>query len=651
MQERIYNAPAFRYAILLIAGIITGRYIVFNPFITAGLMISCIGTYFLWNSGKEITKTVILSVLIILAGLIKSNFDFHFTETRSLKNYVYNHSDILLVGVIDDLPEVTDKRIRFTLNSEKIVSADDTIEVNGRVLVQIKETKNINPGFDKTKFEAGDRVVVIGDLVNAPEENNPGEFNYREFLELNDIFKLFKVSFYDDVIVLDKNNLGFFYQKIIYPARKYAILKIKENAGDNESSFLNGLVTGYRGDFSSELKEDFIKAGVMHLIAVSGLNVAYIIIFLTLVLTLFRVPLKVRIFVIIIFLIFYCFFTGLPASIIRAAVMGSLVLFTFIVQRRVSFLNIVGFSAMIILLFDSRQLFASGFILSYTAVLSMVIILETTGITEAGIYEGRNKKLRKAIRYVFISLATTIAAQIGVLPITALYFSKVSVIAVFTNIIAIPLSNLSLALGFVQLILGIFSGYLASLTAVTNNFLLYLQLEFIKYFASFDFGYFEVFTVGYSFVIVYYISLILLITINKSNYYSRVLFVALLIVLLSVYSSVFSGNNNLRLTYLSLGNADCTHFRTPDNSNILIDAGYENYYNHSNSYKVIPYLKRQGVRELDLFILTRPPGKNFRAIDNILKNFEVKRLVMPCTDNRVMTDGTEIICLNEITDI
>jgi competence protein ComEC len=118
-----------------------------------------------------------------------------------------------------------------------------------------------------------------------------------------------------------------------------------------------------------------------------------------------------------------------------------------------------------------------------------------------------------------------------------------------------------------------------------------------------------------------------------------------------VYSSVFSGNNNLRLTYLSLGNADCTHFRTPDNSNILIDAGYENYYNHSNSYKVIPYLKRQGVRELDLFILTRPPGKNFRAIDNILKNFEVKRLVMPCTDNRVMTDGTEIICLNEITDI
>ncbi|MCI0474469.1 MAG: ComEC family competence protein, partial [Ignavibacteria bacterium] len=377
-------------------------------------MIFCLTAYFLWKNNKELTITVILSVLIILAGVIKSNFDFHYTETKSLRNYVYNHSDILLIGVIDDLPEVTDKRIRFTMNSEKIVSADDTLEVNGRVLVQVKETKNINPGFDRTRFEAGDRVAVIGDLVNAPEESNPGEFNYREFLELNDIYKLFRVSFYDDVIVLNKNNLGFFYQKIIYPARKYAILKIKEKAGENESAFLNGLVTGYRGDFSSELKEDFVKAGVMHLIAVSGLNVAYIIIFLTLILTLFRIPLRVRIFVIIIFLIFYCFFTGLPASIIRAAVMGSLVLLSFIVQRKVSFLNIVGFSAMIILLFDSRQLFTSGFILSYTAVLSMVIILETTGITEIEIYGGRNKKLRKAVKYVFITLATTIAAQIGV---------------------------------------------------------------------------------------------------------------------------------------------------------------------------------------------------------------------------------------------
>jgi competence protein ComEC len=121
--------------------------------------------------------------------------------------------------------------------------------------------------------------------------------------------------------------------------------------------------------------------------------------------------------------------------------------------------------------------------------------------------------------------------------------------------------------------------------------------------------------------------------------------------LLTVYSSVFSGNNNLRLTYLSLGNANCTHIRTPDNSSILIDAGYENYYNHSNSYKVIPYLKRQGVRELDLFILTRPPGKNYRAIDNIVKNFEVKRLVMPCADNRDMTGDAEIICINEIKEI
>jgi competence protein ComEC len=651
LPERIYNAPAFRYAFLLIAGIITGRYLIFNPFIIAALIIICFGFYYTWKKNIEITDTIILSVIIVLAGVIKSNFDFHLTETKSLKNYVHNHTDILLTGVIDDLPEVTQKRIRFTLNSEKIISADDTLEVSGRVLVQVKGKKNINPGFDRTKFGAGDRVTVFGDLVNAPEESNPGEFNYREFLELNDIYKLFKVSYYDDVVVLDKGNLGFFYQNIIYPARKYTILKIRENAGENESAFLNGLVTGYRGDFSNELKEDFIKAGVMHLIAVSGLNVAYIIIFFTLVLTLFRVPLKPRIFVIIIFLVFYCFFTGLPASIIRAAVMGSLVLLSFIIQRRVSFLNIVGFSAMVILLFDARQLFTSGFILSYTAVLSMVIILETAGITDIEVYEGKNKKFRKALKYIFLTLSTTVAAQIGVLPITALYFSKVSVIAVFTNVIAIPLSNLSLALGFVQLILGIFSGYLASLVAVTNNFLLHLQLEFINYSASFDYGYFEVYTVGYAFVFVYYIALVLLITVNKINYKFRVVFVVMLISLLAVYSSIFNYTDNLRATYLSLGNANCTHIRTPDNSNILIDVGYENYYNHSNSYKVIPYLRRQGVSEIDLLILTRPVGKNYRAVDNVLKNFRVNRIILTGTDDNIHGSNAEIFKIYDVKDI
>ncbi|MCI0472934.1 MAG: hypothetical protein L0Y76_05050, partial [Ignavibacteria bacterium] len=89
----------------------------------------------------------------------------------------------------------------------------------------------------------------------------------------------------------------------------------------------------------------------------------------------------------------------------------------------------------------------------------------------------------------------------------------------------------------------------------------------------------------------------------------------------------------------------------PDNSNILIDAGYENFYNHSNSYKVIPYLKRQGVREIDLLILTRSPGKNYRAIDNIMKNFKVKRVAMPCSENLVRTGNTEIICINELKDI
>lgn len=112
----------------------------------------------------------------------------------------------------------------------------------------------------------------------------------------------------------------------------------------------------------------------MHLIAVSGLNVAYIIISLTVVLSLFRLNLKYRSVITIIVLVFYCVFTGSTPSIVRATIMGILILIASVSERRINFYNIIGTSALIILILNSKQLFDAGFILSYSAVISMVFI-------------------------------------------------------------------------------------------------------------------------------------------------------------------------------------------------------------------------------------------------------------------------------------
>ena len=92
------------------------------------------------------------------------------------------------------------------------------------------------------------------------------------------------------------------------------------------------------------MKDYFLNAGIMHLVAVSGLNIAYVILSIMLVLSLFRVPNSIKILISIICVIIYCVFTGSSASVLRASVMGIFALLYGLVERKKEFYNIVGIS-------------------------------------------------------------------------------------------------------------------------------------------------------------------------------------------------------------------------------------------------------------------------------------------------------------------
>jgi len=123
----------------------------------------------------------------------------------------------------------------------------------------------------------------------------------------------------------------------------------------------------------------------MHILAVSGFNVAVVSTFIIIALSLFRLKRQHAILVAIPFLIFYCFFTTMAPSIIRATIMGILVIIGilierklefYMIERKLEFYNIVAVSAILILAIDAKQIYDAGFILSYIAVISMVFVYE-----------------------------------------------------------------------------------------------------------------------------------------------------------------------------------------------------------------------------------------------------------------------------------
>ncbi|MFA5010957.1 MAG: DNA internalization-related competence protein ComEC/Rec2 [Ignavibacteria bacterium] len=641
-MKKINTAPAFKLAVVFSVGILAGKYFSPGYFITIPILLIFITAYLYLNNKYPIIKICVLSSIIILSGLIKSNIDFKISSDKSINYFRNSISGIYLVGTIDNLPEYSEKRVRFTIDASELISGNDTLKVEGRVLVLIRQTKILSHTDTIPVVAAGDRVILFGSLRDAPDEINPGEFNYREYLALNDIQKTFKVSYWSDSEVLSKNNLNFFEQNIIYPSRKYAIENINKSIGGEEAAFLNGLVTGYRSDFSKELKEDFVKAGVMHLIAVSGLNVAYIIIFLTVVFSLLRVPFNIKIYLMIAALVFYMFFTGAAASIVRAVIMGSVMLINLKVQRKINFYNVIGISALIILLFDSKQLFDSGFILSYSAVLSIVIIFDRINLVVGKRINHWNRDWRKVFYYVYITFLTTIAAQIGVLPITLKYFGKISIAGIFTNLIAIPLSNLSLALGFLQIIFSVFSNFLGGLIAEVNYLLLHYEIAFIKWAANLPFSSYDFYGITLSMLVTFYMIFLLILLMNKSNF--KYIVVSIVFVITAFFIISGMKENGLEITYLALGNSDCTHLETPDGSNILIDIGIENQYNASTTGRIIPYLKRKSVHYLDLVILTSRLGRNYKSLNKIIENFNVNKILL--TDKNEISGNTEKLIID-----
>jgi competence protein ComEC len=510
------------------------------------------------------------------------------------------------------------------LVSRKLIAGSDTFNISGDVMTEVR--KNI---FDKKNIpqpvlKAGDLISLKGKLSEAAGKRNPGEFDYRIYLRINNIYKTFSANGYENVTVISENELDVLHQYVLFPLKKFVLNDIDKNYSGDEAAFLKGLITGERSGISQEMKESFVNAGVMHLIAVSGLNVAYIIISLTLILSLFRFPFLLRVMITIIFLIFYSMFTGNSASIVRASIMGILVLIAVIMERKINFYNIIGTAAMTILIYDSKQLFDAGFILSFSATISMVVFLGKFESMFLNKFKELNIKGKKITLLLAALFFTSLSAQIGTIPITANYFEKISLISLLANIAAVPLSNLSLAIGFLQIAVAGFSDHLSSVISEVNNVLLYIQLSFIKWCASLDFAYIRISNFNMTDIVCYY--LIISILLNDKR---KILFSIMLCLLIICVKYIYDLDpaKKLRVSFLDVGQGDCSVIQTPDGKIILVDCGRTSFTSNSGERTIAPYLRRTGSDRIDILIITHLHLDHIGGINYLLENFEIGKII------------------------
>lgn len=647
------RSPALKFILIYMSGILCSDHfsnfttfirIIFISFLLLLILLK------LTNKFESICRILIV-ILIFTFGSVNSQFDLVRNNQSLLKNIpdTQKNSYNVITGIVTEIPIVNKSGVKLVLECKSISSRTDTIHLSGKLMATLLENIYSKSPELIPDIKPGDEISIKGKLSTPQGRRNPGDFDYKKYLESRDIHKLFYTTGYKDVKIISRNNLNFIYQYIIFPAKIFALKNIDTLLSGDNASYLKGLVTGERSEISDETKEAFINAGVMHLIAVSGLNVAYVIIFVTILLSLLRVPFKYRIYITCLFLILYCLFTGSPASILRATIMGITVLMSFVFERKIHFYNFIGVSAMCLLIFDTRLLFDTGFILSYAATFSMVIIY--TRLEESFLHnlKSAKSKFRKIISWISVLFFTSLAAQIGTLPLTSLYFGKISFVSLFANVVAVPLANISLAIGFLQILTGVISINLSSVVAESNNILLSIQLEFIKFCAGLKFSFIYIKNFSFSILISYYIIGILLLFAKTFNVFIRNLIISILIILILLINGT-SSEQMMTVTFLDVGQGDCALIETPDGKNILVDCGNKSKTFDNGEKTIAPLLRRKGIERIDLIILTHLHMDHIGGVNYLLRHFEIKNIIESGQDyNTEFTKVTDsLISINNV---
>ena len=319
---------------------------------------------------------------------------------------------------------------QVTVEAERLVGDSLDQPVSGRMMLYL-EKDSLAAGL-----RYGDCLLIDNEFWEVQAPRNPGEFNYKRFLALRNIYhQAWLASGNWEKKGGNHGNLVLHWALSLREGAMESF--IRNGLGDKELAVVSALVLGYRENLDEELQREFAGAGAMHVLCVSGLHVGIIYLVLNFLLGFlhrFKNRRVIQTSIILLLLWFYAAMTGFSPSVLRATIMFSFVIVGMGLGRPTSVYNNLAASALLLMIIDPWIIAQVGFQMSYLAVLSIValypVFYELATI--------RNPMLEKVWALVCVSLA----AQLAIGPLSLYYFHQFPNYFLITNLIAVPLAGL-----------------------------------------------------------------------------------------------------------------------------------------------------------------------------------------------------------------
>lgn len=608
---------------LYIIGIIYGKFISFNLILLFSIiillsLISIISFVKQWN-----ITTALLFLIIFLIGILNYNLNSNPIGANHISNFIEDKKLTIICTVLEKENYPNQEKISLKVKVSQIERGDFSISTQGLILV--------NTYLDDCSYEYGDVLRIKGKLEKPIGQKNFGEFDYELYLARKKIFNYINIWQEKDIRKIGENDSNFLVSFSLSAKDKIKEIT-KKTLPPPYNYLLIGMLLGEKSFIPPYLKEIFTEAGIMHILAVSGLHVGIIAMALLALLSMLKLPKKLKLFTLILILIMYASITGFRPSVLRATIMFILLIGGKLINRSRNLNISLFFAAFLILLANPLILYDAGFLLSFIVTFFIINL--------SPILQGLFSKI---VVWIKNPLSVSTAAWVGIFPLSAYFFSKVSIISIISNIFIIPLTGIAVILGFITFFIGTASISLAGIIANINYLVLNLITLIAKSFSSLPFAFIYVAQPSIMVIILYYLTVFFIIEISYKKILShkikkKAALIVLSVALLLIIIQVFYPTDNLKVNFINVGEGDCILIEAPNKINILIDGGGTPQSNFDVGSKVvIPYLRRKGINEIDLLILTHPHLDHLEGLLTVLKELKVNMVL----DSGLTCDSSE----------
>ncbi len=368
----------------------------------------------------------------------------------------YGMNKAKIIALVTEIPEEKTGSYKAILKVQQIKSPVGWENTRGSALVYFEKDSAVQELF------IGDQLKIEGEFQEIPYYNNPYEFDYRGYLHRRGIYtRMFlRSEDWEKVSATRINTL-----RLISSRMRYHLLGIYEqyHFGAEEMAVAGALTLGFRDKLNDNLQDLYKDAGVMHVLAISGLHVGilyFLLFYLLSFLGRLRSSRLIRAALVILFLWFFAFLTGLSPSVMRAATMFSFVTIGQSLKRPGNIYNTIAASAFFLLLINPYLIKEVGFQLSYIAVTGIIF------------FQPRFYRLLRSrfwvVDKIWGLITVSLAAQLSTFPITIYYFHQFPNYFIISNIVVIPFVTVILYLGVLLFIFS-FLPFLGSLIAWLMN--------------------------------------------------------------------------------------------------------------------------------------------------------------------------------------